>query len=295
MSNPYIKSEIYKAEGNDRKEFPPFSVAMSVYGKDKAEWFDIALASIIHQTVGPSEIVLVVDGPVPDSIHQVIHKYHSLCKTEVLFRVIQLPVNKGLGTALKIAVQECSFELVARMDSDDIAVSNRFEQQLSIFAENEDIDIVGGDIQEFIGSPKEKAGKRMVPKVDKDIKEYLRRRCPFNHMTVMYKKSIVLEVGNYQHLFWNEDYWLWIRMAQKGCMMANTGTILVNVRVGEEMYQRRGGRKYFKSEKFLQSYMLKHGMISYGEYIGNLVKRYIVQIILPNRIRGWVFRKFARR
>ena len=83
-------------------------------------------------------------------------------------------------------------------------------------------------------------------------------------------------------------------MAVKNCVMANTGTVLVNVRVNDDMYRRRGGVQYFKSEKYLQDFMLKQGMIHYMEYITNLAKRFIVQILLPNKIRGWVFRKFAR-
>ena len=103
-----------------------------------------------------------------------------------------------------------------------------------------------------------------------------------------------MEAGGYMDLFWNEDYYLWIRMAEKGCIMANTGTTLVNVRVGEEMYKRRGGSKYFKSECFLQKYMKKRGMISFGRYFINVTIRFIMQILLPNSVRGWVFRTFAR-
>ena len=123
-------------------------------------------------------------------------------------------------------------------------------------AENPDIDIVGGDIEEFTGDIQNKIGKRRVTATDAEIKEYMKKRCPFNHMTVMYRKSAVLKAGGYRNLYWNEDYFLWIRMAWQGCKMANTGTVLVNVRVGTDMYKRRGGRKYFESELYLQRYML---------------------------------------
>lgn len=135
---------------------------------------------------------------------------------------------------------------------------------------------------------------RRVPKLDKEIKEYLKIRCPLNHVTVMFKKSSVKKSGGYLDLFWNEDYYLWIRMAEKGCIMENTGTILVNVRIGKDMYQRRGGKKYFKSEKYLQDYMLSKKIIDKKTYILNVFKRFIVQIILPNSIRGWVFKNFTR-
>lgn len=209
-------------------------------------------------------------------------------------KVIWLSENSGLGIALQTAVSKCSNEIIARMDSDDIAVLDRFEQQLNVFLVQQEVDIVGGDIQEFINTLEYKTGKRKVPISDSAIKHYMKKRCPFNHMTVMYKKEAVTRAGGYQDLFWNEDYYLWIRMAVKNCVMANTGTVLVNVRVNDDMYMRRGGVQYFKSEKYLQDFMLKQGMIHYMEYITNLAKRFIVQILLPNKIRGWVFRKFAR-
>ena len=273
-------------------DYPSFSVAMSVYGKDKAEWFDAALESVINQTVKPDEIVLVVDGPVPQSIQNVISKYRGIYFER--FKVIEFSENRGLGIALESAVSKCSNEIIARMDSDDIAVLDRFEQELNVFLAHQEVDIVGGDIQEFISTLEHRTGKREVPISDSAIKNYMKSRCPFNHMTVMYKKEAVLKAGGYKDLFWNEDYYLWIRMAVNHCVMENTGTVLVYVRVNEDMYMRRGGVQYFKSEKYLQSFMLKQGMINYMEYIMNLTKRFVIQILLPNRIRGWVFRKFAR-
>lgn len=346
----HVNESIPKERGKSG-EYPPFSVAMSVYGKDNAEWLDMALNSIIEQTIKPNEIVLVVDGTVPKSIHDVIDKYSIICKADewncakiqnkilkagaehhhsdalrkkagedtginavydtkmendglsdksfrqserVVLKVIQLSENKGLGNALRIAIKNCSNELIARMDSDDIAVSNRFEQQIGIMVSNPEVDIVGGDIQEFVDIVDNCVGKRVVPVSDKDIKEYLKKRCPFNHMTVMYKKSAVMKAGGYKDLFWNEDYYLWIRMVESGCSMTNTGTVLVNVRVGEDMYKRRGGKKYFKSEKYLQDYMLQKKIIGVGTYICNIWKRMIVQVLMPNSLRGWVFKKFAR-
>ena len=109
------------------------------------------------------------------------------------------------------------------------------------------------------------------------------------------KQYTVLLPGGYQDWFWNEDYYLWIRMWLNGAVFANTGSVLVNVRVGEEMYQRRGGSKYFESEKGLQDYMLKNKMINHSTYIKNVTKRLIIQKLMPNKLRGWVFRTFARK
>lgn len=263
-----------------------------MYKNDKPEHFDLALKSItIDQTVKPNEVVLVVDGPVSEEIDEVILKYEEL---GVGLKVFRLSENQGLGNALKVAILNSSNELIARMDSDDVAIANRFEQQLSCFKENPNLDIIGGDITEFIGEEMNIVSKRCVPTTDKTIKEYMKHRCAMNHMTVMYKKGAVLKAGNYQDWFWNEDYYLWIRMMEQECVFANTGTVLVNVRIGKDMYRRRGGKKYFKSEKDIQKYMLEKNIIGKKTYFVNVLKRWIIQILLPNSIRGYVFRKFAR-
>lgn len=269
-----------------------FSVAISVYKKDNPSFFDQALFSIIElQTVKPDEIVLVVDGPVGDGLNLVIDKYVSKYDP---FKVIRLKENAGLGNALKLAVENTSYGIVARMDSDDISLPTRFQEQLTFFENHSRVDIVGGDITEFVDHEENIVAYRKVPKTDSEIKKYMKFRCPFNHVSVMFRKSAVMAAGSYQDLFWNEDYYLWIRMAENNAIMANTGTVLVNVRTGNDMYQRRGGRKYFESEKYLQRYMFRRKMIDRHTYLFNVIKRWIVQIALPNSLRGWVFRTFAR-
>lgn len=270
----------------------PFSVAMSVYKNDNAEFFDRALKSITEeQTVKPSEIVLVVDGPVGDEINQVIEKYSSAYG---IFHVVRLEQNGGLGNALKLAVENSSNELIARMDSDDVSLPTRFEKQLQLM-EQTGADIVGGFITEFIDSEDNIVGMRQVPLENEDIKRDMKKRCAMNHMTVMYKKSAVLACGGYLDWHYNEDYYLWIRMLLNGATFGNSQDVFVNVRVGKEMYQRRGGWKYFKSEKGLQKYMKKNKIIGFGTYFMNVTKRFIVQVLMPNRLRGWVFKKFARK
>ena len=153
---------------------------------------------------------------------------------------------------------------------------------------------MGGNISEFIESIDNVVAFRNVPVNDCEIKEYIKKRCPFNQMTVMFKKSSVQKAGGYVDWYCDEDYYLWIRMAQMDCKMMNTGTILVNARVGQDMYNRRGGKKYFKSEAKLQKYMLDNKIIGFGTYLNNILKRFIVQVLLPNKLRGWVFKKFAR-
>ncbi|MBQ6825224.1 MAG: glycosyltransferase [Clostridia bacterium] len=268
-----------------------FSVAMCVYKNDNPEHFKLALDSVLNQTVKPDEIVLVVDGPIPSSLQNVINEFEK----PNFFKPIYLPENRGLGNALKVAVENCSYELIARMDSDDIAVENRFEQQIEMFKNDNELDIVGGDVAEFIGDTENVVSIRAVPKEHNEICKYIRKRCPFNHPAVMYKKSSVQAVGGYLDWFWNEDYYLWIRMLIGNCKLANTGTVLVNMRVGEEMYARRGGIRYFKSELGLQKLMLKEKIIGFPRFLINVSERLIIQVLLPNKLRAFVFKKIARK
>ena len=269
-----------------------FSVAISVYKNDNASFFNEALESIIiNQTVKPDEVVLIVDGYIPESIENIIHKFELRMNS---LRVIRLAKNGGLGNALRIAVNNCSYNLIARMDSDDISIPKRFEIQLKEFEKEDNLDILGGNIVEFIGSKENIIAMRDVPKTDKEIKKYSMKRCPMNHTTVMFKKEAVVRVGNYMDLFWNEDYYLWIRMIENNCIFKNLSIELVNVRVDKDTYKRRGGLHYFKSEKYLQDYMLMHGMIKMHIYCLNIIKRFVVQCLLPNSVRAWVFKNFAR-
>lgn len=266
-----------------------YSVLMSLYIKEKPEYLRLAVDSMLNQTVKPDEIVIVEDGPLTDALYAVLDEYGDKITR------IRNEKNLGLGLALNVGLKACRNELVARMDTDDISKLERCEVQLHYFEQHPETDIVGGDIAEFIGDESNTFGKRMVPQTNAEIREYMKKRCAFNHMSVMYKKTAVEAAGGYQDWFWNEDYYLWIRMWLNGAVFGNTGTVLVDVRVGEEMYQRRGGKKYFKSEKGLQDYMLEHNMIGFGTYVMNVSKRFVVQKILPNSARGWVFRKFARK
>lgn len=155
--------------------------------------------------------------------------------------------------------------------------------------------MVGGVIDEFIGEVANVVGSRIVPEVDKEIKAYLKSRCPMNLVTVMLRKNIVQKVGGFQDWYCEEDYFLWIRLALAGAKFHNIPEVLVKVRVGKDMYQRRGGKKYFMSEARLQKYMLSHHVISLSRFIYNVMVRFIVQVVMPNTVRGWVFRTFARK
>ena len=278
-----------------------FSVLMLVYGGDRPEHFDAALRSITAQTLPPAEIVLVVDGPVPEGTEEVIRRYgEELASSATAFRVIRSERSLGCGGAKRLGFGECRYPLIAMMDADDLSVPDRFEKQIRYFEEHPEVAAAGGYITEFVSAedPTDtsvRAGSRTVPETDAEIREYIRKRCPMNHVTVMLKKDETAAAGGYMDDYYqNEDYDLWIRMALAGCRFGNLPCSLVNVRVGQEMYRRRGGWKYFRSEAGLQKLMLSNKMISLPRYLVNVGERLVLQVLLPDRIRGWVFRKFAR-
>lgn len=269
------------------------SILMSVYRNDKPDYLGKAVYSIYqHQSLKPNEIILIVDGPVSDELKQQIIKLENQIPC---LRTNWLKENGGLGNALRIGVEMAQNDLIARMDSDDCSLPERFELQMDFIRKNPSIDILGGQINEFIDSENNVVGKRIVPTGHEELIGYTKKRCPFNHMTVMFRKESVLKVGNYIHWHYNEDYYLWIRMAEAGCKFANLPETLVNVRVGKDMYDRRGGWKYFKSEKGIQDYMLKHGIISIPRYCYNVAGRFAVQVAMPNKLRGFIFQKIFRK
>lgn len=209
---------------------------------------------------------------------------------EVALKIIYLPTNRGHGNARRVSLDHCSNELVALMDADDISTKTRFEKQLEKFQIDKKVDIVGGQITEFIDTPDNIIGKRSVPEKDADIKLFMKKRCPMNQVTVMFKKSFYNKVGGYIDWFCEEDYYLWLRMAQAGGQFANVSETLVNVRIGDAMSERRGGWKYFSSEVRIQRYMLFNRIISFPRFFYNVALRFGGEILLPSSIRTNLFK-----
>ena len=268
-----------------------FSVSMCVYGGDNPLWFREAVQSLLNQTCIPSQIVLVVDGPVPPALDREIIAYEK----QPIFKVLRQPENKGHGHARRLGLEGCDHELVAIMDADDVCAPDRFEKQLAVFAADPKVTVVGGQMSEFLETPDNIVGYREVSVTNEQICQDLKSRCPMNQVTVMMKKSHVQKVGGYIDWYCNEDYYLWVRLYLAGMSFANVPQVLVNVRVGSDMYRRRGGWKYFSSERKLQTYMRKHGIIGMFTWLVNVTKRLIVQVLLPNGLRSWVFKTFARK
>lgn len=265
-----------------------FSVLMSLYINEKAEYFKECMESILAQTVKPSEIVVVKDGPIKDEVDMLLKQYDK--DNPKLIKIVSYTPNKGLGYALNKGVEACSYELIARMDTDDIARSDRFEIQLKEFEKDSALDIFGSQIEEFEDTPSVIVAKRTVPTNDKEIKKYQKRRDAFNHMTVMYKKSAVLKAGNYLPCPLMEDTYLWVRMILSGAVCRNSDQALVYARIGKGMYERRGGWKYFLKYKEGRKKVYETGYISLKDYYYTLLIQFIVAL-MPQGLRGMMFKK----
>lgn len=261
---------------------------MSVYYKDNPAWFREAVASVFAQTCPPAEVVLTADGPLTEELEAVITTFKDKLK------VVRLEKNMGLGAALNEGLKHCTHDLVARMDSDDISLPDRFEKQLKAFQADKDLAVLGGAIREIDSESKEEVSFRRLPQSNTELKNFLKTRCPFNHVTVMFRREAVLECGGYIPLHLMEDYYLWVRMSTKGCRFANLADILVNVRTDKNLYSRRGGWKYFKSNKAIADKMLSLGLISLPVYLFNLSVRFCVQVLMPTPLRAAFYKRALR-
>lgn len=268
-----------------------FSVLMAVYKKEQPLFFKEALRSVFEQSLIPNEVVLVKDGPLTEELEQIIVDFSS--KNEQL-KVITLEKNQGLGEALRIGLNACSFDLVARMDSDDICKPYRFEKQIAFLKEHKEITIVGSWIEEFSDCKEEIEAIRELPQEDKQLKIFMKRRNPFNHMTVMFRKKDILAVGGYQPFYLLEDYYLWNRLANANYYFANIGESLLWARGGYTMLERRGGWKYVVSESKLLKFMYRSGRINIVEFGANLMMKSIIRLI-GKHLRHTIYTFFLRK
>ncbi|MGO2891446.1 glycosyltransferase [Enterococcus devriesei] len=267
------------------------SVLMSVYIKEKPEYFREALQSILDQTVSVKEIVLVLDGPITPHLQAVIMAVQE--ERPNLIEMVPLKENVGLGKALAEGVKASHYELIARMDTDDIMLPTRIEKQYGEFIKDPGLTIVGSNIDEFYDSPEEIVGRRIVPESYEDICSFSKKRNPFNHMTVMFKKEAILDVGNYQPMMGFEDYYLWARLLKARYKGKNIQESLVLARTGKDMYARRGGRKYFINGLKGRKAIYQAGLGSISDFLISC-SAHVVISVLPNSLRGKIYEKKLR-
>lgn len=267
------------------------SVLMSVYYKEKPQNLKEALDSLINQTIMPNQIVIVKDGKLTDELENILEDYEK--EYSDLIEVYSKTKNMGLGQALKFGIEKCKYEYIARQDSDDISVKERFEKQISYLKEHKDIDVLGGYIEEYDENLEKFLSIRKVPLTNYEICKYIKKQCPFNHGTVIMKKDTVINVGNYNSVKL-EDYDLWARMAKAKVKMENLPIILGKNRTGKTLYKKHGGRGRIKSIIEIENKLLKYGIINKMQCTINIIERSIVAL-MPIGIRKIIYTKIIRR
>lgn len=273
------------------ERYVAYSVLMSVYSKENPAWLKLAIESMQTQTLPTSDFVLVCDGPLTPELDGVIaEKRRQMGET---LTVVRLEKNMGLGNALNEGIRHCRNDLVARMDSDDIACLDRCEKQVAVFNEHPEVSICSGTILEFSETPEDADRRRMLPEGNEAIREFAKRRSPFNHPCVMYKKSAVEAVGSYQHFYRLEDYYLWIRMLMAGYEGYNIQEPLLYMRAGTSMYKRRAGWRYAKTQIELFRFMWKQGFINAWQYAESCIIR-SSSALSPNWLRKYMYITFLR-
>lgn len=268
-----------------------YSVLMSVYEKEKPDFLHQSMQSIYNQTIPTNDFVLICDGPLTEGLENVIKKMQK--KFGKRLRVVRLEKNVGLGNALKVGIEECRNELIARMDSDDVSEKDRIEKQLKKI-DKTGVDVIGSNIAEYDENMVNITGRRVVPTEHENILKMMKTRNGMNHVTVVYKKSKVLDSGNYLDMPGFEDYYLWVRMMVNGCSFYNIQEDLVKVRCGDGMIGRRGGNNYIKNTKRFERTVYEMGFISYIQYLEIVVGRFFVSA-MPNKIRSIVYKKALRK
>lgn len=270
-----------------------FTILMSLYFKEDPKFLNECFDSIwMKQTVKPAEIVLVIDGPIGTELQECVDSWKGRIGSNL--KIIALPKNVGLGMALNEGLKHCSNNWVFRMDTDDICVEKRFEYQLQFIKNNPNVVLFGGQILEFDKNVNDANKLKPVPEEYSDILSFSKKRNPFNHMTVAYKKSIILSLHGYQHHLFMEDYNLWLRVISKGYEVANLSQVLVYARVGNGMHARRRGSEYIKSEKQLLD--LKIALKTQS-----LISAYVTFILrsffrfLPSNLLGFVYNNLLRK
>lgn len=269
-----------------------YSVLMSVYNKENPKWFDESIQSMFNQTIKPNEFVLIEDGPLTNELYEVVEKYSKEYSSK--FEVVKFDKNVGLGPALKKGVEICSNEYIARMDSDDYSMPKRIEKEFEIFKKYPDIGIVGTNVSEFIDSIDSVVCNVILPEKNDEIVKFSKKRNPFRHPSIMFKKSEVIRAGNYREYYLCEDYDLWLRMIRSGSKCYNIQDILTYMRIGEDFYKRRGGHKYFKSIRKFKKEQLENGYFTRMEYLKTIIPHAIVCYI-PNGLRDFVYKKLLRK
>lgn len=281
--NDELRIEAVRKSAETKK----YSVLMSLYKKENPEYLKSSIDSMLNQSVKPDEIVMVEDGPLTPELYAVLDSY------PILHRV-RNKTNLGLGLALNAGLKECRNELVARMDTDDCSKPERCEKQLARFLEKPYLSIVGSHIDEFVDDISNVISQRIVPTTSDDIYNFAKKRSAFNHPTVMYSKTAVLENNGYSDLKRNQDVDLFGRMQFEGYKAENIDEALLWFRSSDELAKRR------KSWQNTWSYIAtirkfwKMGYSSFADYVMVGIAQ-TGMYLMPVKVQNFVYKKFLRK
>ena len=281
--NDELRIEAVRKSAETKK----YSVLMSLYKKENPEYLKSSIDSMLNQSVKPDEIVMVEDGPLTPELYAVLDSY------PILHRV-RNKTNLGLGLALNAGLKECRNELVARMDTDDCSKPERCEKQLARFLEKPYLSIVGSHIDEFVDDISNVISQRIVPTTSDDIYNFAKKRSAFNHPTVMYSKTAVLENNGYSDLKRNQDVDLFGRMQFEGYKAENIDEALLWFRSSDELAKRR------KSWQNTWSYIAtirkfwKMGYSSFADYVMVGIAQ-TGMYLMPVKVQNFVYKKYLRK
>ena len=267
------------------------SVLMSVYKNDLPSNVRTAVESVINQTLKPKQIVMVVDGPVPDELKKLLL---DLEKEYDIYENVWLEKNLGTGGALEENWKKCKYEYIAKMDSDDISVPYRFEKEMQYLEEHPDVDVVGALGQEFYDELENLAGLKLVPETHEEIAKFITARSPFCHQSLIMKKSMIEKAGGYEPWHYAEDYYLFVRMFLAGAKFYNIQEVMVYLRIDKNTFGRRHGLKYYKSLKKLLKFMYKNKMMGFFKYTKEKIVRFIGHVLVPKKMKDHFYRKYLR-
>ncbi len=273
-----------------KKEYPKYSVLMTVYIKEKAEYLKAAIDSMLNQTVKPSEFVLVEDGPLTEELDKIINEY----KKNPIFKIIKLEKNQGSGPASAAGVLACSSEWIARLDSDDYSVPNRIERQFTELEKDTELDVIGANVIEIETENQNNKQKVILPEKNDEIRKFTGRRCPFRTSSVLFKKEVVLKAGNYREFHRVEDYDMFARIVASGAKSMNVQEFLSYMRIDKDYYKRRGGMKLAKSIIRLKREMRKVQLSTTKDWLIS-VPAQVAVCLMPNFARDLVYRKGLRK
>lgn len=272
-----------------------FSVLMSVYIREKPEYLEIALASIVEQTCPPDEIVLVKDGPLTSQLEDTINEFAQ--KNPGLLNLINLTENKGLGHALKVGLEHCSHELVARMDTDDMSRPQRFQKQIEFMIAHTEVDVLGTNIEEFHNIPGDLNRFKISPEHHDEIVNAIYLRNPFNHPSIMMRKTAVLKAGSYREdLLLFEDYALFLTLWKKGARFYNIQDTLLDFRVGDgvETIKRRSGLHYLKKENAFLAYARSINAFNALQVFKYKLFKFPIRLLSPKMVL-YIYNTFFRK